>query len=81
MPSPRRTAAYTAAAATVVSDGPVRFTARLAALPRLVRDVLRGRWDGVSRGRLALMAVAVVYVVSPVDLLPEAILTDRKSVV
>ncbi len=72
MPSPRRTAAY---AAAVVSDGPVRFTARLAALPRLVRDVLRGRWDGVSRGRLALMAVAVVYVVSPVDLLPEAILT------
>ena len=75
MPSPRRTAACTAAAAAVVSDGPVRFTARLAALPRLVRDVLRGRWDGVSRGRLAVMAVAVVYVVSPVDLLPEAILT------
>lgn len=45
---------------------------RLAALPRLVRATLRGEYDG--GGRLALMAVAAVYVLSPVDLVPEVLL-------
>jgi uncharacterized membrane protein YkvA (DUF1232 family) len=40
-----------------------------------VRDVLLGRWTGMTRGRLALMALALLYIVSPVDLLPEAVLT------
>jgi uncharacterized membrane protein YkvA (DUF1232 family) len=58
-----------------MSDGPTGFTARLASIPRMVRDVLRGRYDGLSRGRLLLMVVAVFYIVSPVDLLPEIFLT------
>jgi len=75
MTSTRRAAAYTAAAAAAVADGPVRFAQRVAALPRLARDVLLGRWQGLSRGRLALMLLAALYIVSPVDLLPEAVLT------
>jgi uncharacterized membrane protein YkvA (DUF1232 family) len=75
MASTRRKAAAAAAAAAAMSDGPTGFMARLASVPRLVRDVLRGRYDGLSRRRLLLMALAVVYIVSPVDLLPEAILT------
>ena len=75
MSSRRRQAAYVAAASAVVSDGPVRFTQRVAAVPRLTRDVLLGRWSGLSRGRLGLMALAVLYILSPVDLLPEAVLT------
>ena len=49
--------------------------ARVGSIPRMVRDVLRGDFDGVSRGRVLLMVLAVLYIVSPVDLLPEAILT------
>ena len=75
MTSTRRTAAYTAAAAAAATDGRVRFAQRIAALPRLARDVLLGRWTGLTRGRLALMALAALYIVSPVDLLPEAVLT------
>lgn len=44
---------------------------RVRALPRLVRDTVLGRYRGTTMGRLALMAAAAVYVVSPVDLLPE----------
>jgi uncharacterized membrane protein YkvA (DUF1232 family) len=44
---------------------------RLRSLPRLVRSTLFGRYAGLSRGRLLMMAVAVVYIVSPVDLVPE----------
>lgn len=70
-----RKAAAAAAAAAAMSDGPTGFAARIASIPRLVRDVLRGRYDGLSRGRLLLMVLAVFYIVSPIDLLPEAILT------
>lgn len=44
---------------------------RLGALPRLVLATVRGQYSGTSRRRLALLAAAVVYVVSPVDFLPE----------
>ena len=48
--------------------------ARLSALPRLVRATVEGRYAGASVLRLAGMAAALVYIVSPVDLLPESIL-------
>ncbi len=47
--------------------------ARISALPGLVGAVLSGRWKGVGRGRLALMGVAVLYVLSPVDVVPEGL--------
>jgi uncharacterized membrane protein YkvA (DUF1232 family) len=75
MSKTRRTAAFATAASAAAAEGPTSLTRRLAALPRLVRDVLLGRFTDVSRGRLALMALAVLYIVSPVDLLPEAVLT------
>ena len=46
---------------------------QLTALPRLVAAVVRGRYTGTTTSRLALMALAVGYVVSPVDLVPEAV--------
>ena len=75
MASKGRKAAAAAAAAAAMSDGPTGFMARVGSIPRMVRDVLRGDFDGLSRGRLAMMLLAVLYIVSPVDLLPEAILT------
>ena len=69
-----RRAAFASAAATA-GEGPTGLMSRITALPRLVRDVLAGRFVEVSRGRLLLMALAVLYVVSPIDLVPEALLT------
>lgn len=45
---------------------------RLAALPRMAWASIRGRYDGGFR--LFLMAGAAVYIVSPIDLLPELFL-------
>ena len=47
---------------------------RLTSLPRLVRATFRGEYAGTTRGRLLLRLGAVAYVVSPVDVLPEAFL-------
>jgi uncharacterized membrane protein YkvA (DUF1232 family) len=44
---------------------------RLRALPRLVRSTVVGRYTGTTRTRLLMMAMAVAYVLSPVDLVPE----------
>ena len=75
MTSRSRRAAFTAAAGAAVNEGPTGFLARLASLPRLVLDVATGRYTGISRSRLLLIALAVGYVLSPVDLLPEVLLT------
>ncbi|MQA13325.1 MAG: DUF1232 domain-containing protein [Pseudonocardiaceae bacterium] len=48
---------------------------RAAALPRLVRRAVRGRYPGLGGGRLALFALGLVYLVSPVDVVPEIALT------
>lgn len=47
---------------------------RLAALPRMARAVLTGRYTGVDGAKLLMMLAAVGYVVSPIDLMPEAML-------
>jgi uncharacterized membrane protein YkvA (DUF1232 family) len=47
---------------------------RLKAVPRMLFARVRGRYTELSWGRLGLMAGAVGYVVSPIDLLPEAFL-------
>jgi uncharacterized membrane protein YkvA (DUF1232 family) len=45
--------------------------ARLRALPRLVTATFLGRYRGTTRGRLVAMALGLVYVLSPIDLVPE----------
>jgi len=75
MPTPRSTAFTAAAAHTVVTDGPQGFIARLASIPAMVRDSLAGRFPGLGRGKLLIMALAALYIVSPIDVLPEALLT------
>ena len=71
----RRAAFATATVGAVQSDGPVGFAGRIASIPAMVRDTLLGRWHGLGRSRLALLVLGVAYVVSPVDLLPEVLLT------
>ena len=45
---------------------------RLAALPRMIKASLTGEYDGGKR--LAMMAAGLLYVASPLDLVPEALL-------
>ncbi|HEY7222213.1 MAG TPA: YkvA family protein [Micromonosporaceae bacterium] len=45
---------------------------RITALPRLVKASVTGRYDGGLR--LVLMAAAAIYVVSPIDAIPELFL-------
>jgi uncharacterized membrane protein YkvA (DUF1232 family) len=45
---------------------------RLAAIPRMIRATMRGEYDG--KGRLSMMALSAVYMLSPIDAVPEAFL-------
>jgi len=47
---------------------------RLRAVPRLVRQTLTGQYGGTTRGRLAAVAAALLYILSPVDLVPDVLL-------
>lgn len=44
---------------------------RAVAVPRMIFATLRGRYDG--RWRLTLMTLATLYIISPIDLIPEAL--------
>ena len=46
---------------------------RLAALPRMLGATLSGRYEG--KGRVFGMVLALLYIVSPIDLVPEALFT------
>jgi uncharacterized membrane protein YkvA (DUF1232 family) len=69
----KRTAAFTALAKSLMSGarGGPSIGKRVAALPRMARATARGEYDGGMR--VAMMAAATVYVVSPFDFVPEAI--------
>jgi uncharacterized membrane protein YkvA (DUF1232 family) len=69
----KRTAAFSALAKALVSGarGGPSISKRLAALPRMLKATARGQYDGGLR--VALMAAATAYVISPIDFIPEAI--------
>ena len=68
----RRTAAFTALAKALMTGarGGPSIGKRLAALPRMLKATAKGEYDGGMR--VAMMAAATAYVVSPVDFIPEA---------
>jgi uncharacterized membrane protein YkvA (DUF1232 family) len=71
----KRTAAFTALGKALVSGargGPSLGT-RVAAIPRMLKATARHEYDGGMR--LALMTAATIYVVSPVDFVPELLLS------
>lgn len=73
----RKTTAFVALARALRGagrDGSPGIGERLGALPRLVGATLSGRYRGTTRGQLGLIALGVLYVVSPVDVVPEAII-------
>ncbi|MGC9666759.1 YkvA family protein [Planosporangium sp. 12N6] len=64
----RRRMAWTALL-RVFRPGTPGLGRRLAAVPRMIAATVRGEYDGGSR--LAMMAVAGLYIVSPIDAVPE----------
>ncbi len=76
-----KTASRLKIAATVASvlraatrPGAPAMSERVQAVPRLLRATRDGSYAGTTVRRLALVAGAVAYVASPIDLLPEAFL-------
>ncbi|GHC95197.1 hypothetical protein GCM10007079_46630 [Nocardiopsis terrae] len=57
------------------TDGRVSVWQRVRAVPRMVGAKLRGRYHELSGGKLFMMLVLVGYVVSPIDFVPELILS------
>jgi uncharacterized membrane protein YkvA (DUF1232 family) len=47
---------------------------RLSALPRMLSLGLSGRYPHLDKSRIALAGLALLYVISPVDLVPELLL-------
>jgi uncharacterized membrane protein YkvA (DUF1232 family) len=74
---PRRIAAFRALG-RVLADGlrpgAPGFGDRLRSVPRMLRGAFSGRYPELTRARLGLLLLAVAYLVSPVDLVPEAFL-------
>ena len=58
---------------TALRPGSAGLLERAAAVPRMLRAMLRGEYHGTTVGHVAMLAAAVAYVVSPVDLMPEAL--------
>lgn len=74
---PRRLAAFGALWRAVSQGGKAGAPAlgdRLRAVPRLATGAVSGRYPELGRGRLALVVLALAYLVSPVDLMPELVL-------
>ncbi|MEJ8277314.1 YkvA family protein [Pseudonocardia spirodelae] len=77
-----RRAGRTAAFATLLSaltrrgrPGEPGAVERVRALPAMAGDAWRGSYPHLGRGRVAMFLLAAAYLVSPVDLVPEALLS------
>ncbi|GAA4580301.1 hypothetical protein GCM10023194_08290 [Planotetraspora phitsanulokensis] len=66
-----RAAATWRAYQEVSQPGSPGLLTRLRALPRMIRGSMRGDFPGLSRGRLGMLGMAVLYIVSPIDAIPE----------
>jgi uncharacterized membrane protein YkvA (DUF1232 family) len=71
---------------TAVRPGSAGLAERAAAVPRMLSAVARGEYRGTTFTHVALLAAAVVYIVSPLDFMPEVLfgvlgLTDDAVVV
>ncbi|MFB9251132.1 YkvA family protein [Sphaerisporangium melleum] len=66
-----RAAAAYRAYQEVNRPGSPGLMARVRALPRMIGGALRGEYSELGKGKLALMGLGVLYIVSPVDVLPD----------
>ncbi|MET8142640.1 YkvA family protein [Sphaerisporangium sp. NPDC005288] len=66
-----RAAAAYRAYQDISRPGSPGLMARLRALPRMIGGALRGEYSDLGKGKLALMGLGIVYIVSPIDVLPD----------
>ncbi len=66
--------ATTVAGAVRSSRGRHPLGQRIGAVPPMLRDAFTGRWTGAPRGRILAGLLGIVYVISPLDFLPEILL-------
>ncbi|WP_235030217.1 YkvA family protein [Nonomuraea solani] len=71
MGKPARAAAAYRTYREVTKPGSPGLMTRVRAIPRMVGAVMRGRYDGMGKSRLALVGLGVVYILSPIDVLPD----------
>lgn len=77
MPTARQAAAAAAVGRAIRAgsrQGGPGLLERLQLMPAMIIDALAGRFPLLSRARAAMLLLGVLYVVSPVDLLPESAL-------
>ncbi|MEU6716885.1 YkvA family protein [Nonomuraea sp. NPDC046802] len=55
----------------VTKPGSPGLMTRARAIPRMVGAAMRGRYPGLGKGKLALMGMGVVYIISPIDAIPD----------
>lgn len=71
---PGRVAALRVLLETMRGDGTHGLGRRLAAVPRLLRSATGGTYRGWDHRRVLGLVVGAVYVLSPVDVVPEVLL-------
>lgn len=69
-----RAAATWRAYREVAQPGSPGVGSRLKAMPRMLRAALRGDYDGLTRGKVAMFGAALAYIISPIDAVPEFLL-------
>lgn len=77
MATPRQVAAAAAVGRAVRAGsqpGTPSLPERLRLIPAMLRDALTGRFPALSRLRVVMLLLGVLYIVSPVDLMPESAL-------
>ncbi|MFD9943245.1 YkvA family protein [Nonomuraea sp. NPDC059023] len=74
MPKASRAAAVWRTYRDVSEPGSPGLFKRVRAIPRLIGAVARGQYPGMGKSKLALMGLGVVYLISPIDVIPDFLL-------
>ncbi|MEV4168056.1 YkvA family protein [Nonomuraea sp. NPDC049709] len=55
----------------VTRPGSPKLMTRVRAIPRMIGAVMRGQYAGMGKSKLALLGLGVVYLISPIDVVPD----------
>ncbi|GIH26952.1 hypothetical protein Aph01nite_52620 [Acrocarpospora phusangensis] len=74
MAKARRAAQVYHAYRDVSRPGSPGIMTRIRAFPRMIGGALRGDYRGLGKGKLTMMGLAILYIVSPIDVIPDFLL-------
>jgi len=58
----------------IVKPGTPGLGARLRAIPRMLRSAIHGEYPEMGKRKLGLLALSIVYILSPIDAIPDFLL-------